>query len=222
MVFGSPQFSGESEHHGEQFTSVEIPLADVPEAIGRNWKSRAAAYLPTGHGENWRDAFTQAFVFTHPGLRQGEALYALVNKSKNPDAGEFVSFAMTDKDEIVNEGLMAFSAKNRPNDDNLPPLYKDIPVAFLLFTHPNRHKGGAGRRVLSAMNAFSLQRYQKPLHSDIERHHLLNAQGERPGWKTWKSLARDGAVEPYETQLGTRYRFVTAKATEVKSDFSAF
>jgi len=199
----------ERGHESVPVAFAEISLAEVPDAVGKQWKGNEV-FLPQGYGEEWRDAFTRAFVLAPDAARPQEKVYVLINKSTNPDAGEYVSFATFEGDEFSNQALLAFNALNRPKDSELPRLYENLPVAMIMGTTAE-HKKGIGSHVLELMNAFSKQQYGVLMHSDLERYHLTNGAGVMPGWRMWESLERKGIVKKYQTPLGDRFVFEEEK-----------
>lgn len=209
--------SAESRHERKPYTFVEIPLSDVPDIVGEMW--RDTAYLPRHEGADWRRAFSNAYRLTLSHTEPSETVYALINKG-NPDAGEFVSFATLFGDTFINNTLIAYNTLNRPADSALPPLYKDQVVAYLTATKRGDQKKGIGKKILIAINDFSIERYGKPLHSDLERYHLTNGEGQKPGWKLWQSLERDELVEAYETPHGTRYAFKSPAGSDDAGRFT--
>lgn len=201
--------NAEESHESAPHAFIKIPLTEVPETVGRQWKGNEV-FLPQGYGEEWRDAFTEAFVLVPDTARPQEKVYVLINKSRNPDAGEYVSFATFEGGEFSNQALLGFNNLNRPKDSELPRLYEDLPVAMIMGT-VTEHKQGIGSHVLELMNAFSQQRYGKLMHSDLERYHLDRGDGVKPGWRMWESLERKGIVRKYQTEFGDRFAFEEEK-----------
>ncbi len=220
--------SAEGHHEREPLSFVEIPLTEVPEAVGQAWKNEDGlpkwnaaggpnkVYLTRfdpHKGEHWRSVFTHAYRVESNPEEPHETIYALVDR--NLDLGEFISFATMENGTVINSGLFAFFNKHPDN------FYKNEVIATYIETDDAHQKKGVGTRVLQAMNDFSIQRWGKSLHSEFEFHHKPDkTTGVRPGWKTWKSLFRDGLVERYDRPEGVRFKFPTPEGSEEKGRFT--